>query len=154
MQGKLLNNCCELVLNAQALLRIPRLDLSSPARLGHKIQFSSTWALNSSALMMEVSGFVTWKRREKGGRSKALSHAMPLPSYVIFQRAQTIILWSGLPLQGWVFTLHRIKSSQPPPKSQHWGETGLKIPVLKLQRMSHENSARHNPWDDLYEDKL
>lgn len=42
MQGKLLNNCCELVLNAQALLRMPRLDLSSPARLGHKIQFSST----------------------------------------------------------------------------------------------------------------
>lgn len=43
MQGKLLNNCCELVLNAQALLRIPRLDLSHPARVGDKFNFFAAW---------------------------------------------------------------------------------------------------------------
>lgn len=95
---------------------------------------------------MEVVGFVTWKRREKGERSRALSHAVQLPSYVIFQRAQTIILWSGLPPQSWVSTLHGIKASQPPPKNQHWlGGTGLEIPVLKLRRMSRENSPDTTP---------
>lgn len=129
MQGKLLNNCCELVLNAQALLRIPRLDLSLPARVGWKLNSPALLhpcTLNSSALMMEAAAL--WHRREKGGRSKALSHVMQF--LILFFRAQIIILFSGLAPQGWVSTQHRIKSPQAPPKTQHWGGgTGLEIPV-------------------------
>lgn len=41
MQGKLLNNFCGLVLNAQALLRIPRLDFEPSCKAETQIQFSS-----------------------------------------------------------------------------------------------------------------
>lgn len=88
--------------------------------------------------------FCDMEKEEKGDTSKVLSQAMQLPSYRIFHNY--FMVWPP----STVSTQHGMKSSQPPPKKQHWGGgTGLEIPVLKLQRMSHENSARDNPWDDL-----
>lgn len=85
--------------------------------------------LNSSALMMEAAAL--WHR--KGGRRGEGPRPFPMWcsfSVILFFRAQIIILCSGLPPQGWVYTQHRIKSPQAPPKTQHWGGgTGLEIPV-------------------------
>lgn len=76
------------MLNAQALLRIPRLNLSPPAKAGSKLNsppLFHLWTPKSSGLMLEAADFGTWKGREKGKRSKVVSHMMQLPNYVILK---------------------------------------------------------------------
>lgn len=51
---------------------------------------------------MKVAGFVTQKRAGRGGEGKIqVTFRCDAASqlYITFQRAQTIILWSGLPPQ-------------------------------------------------------
>lgn len=60
------------------------------------------WILNSTGLIMKVAGFVTQKRAGRGGEGKIqVTFRCDAASqlYITFQRAQTIILWSGLPPQ-------------------------------------------------------